>query len=86
MKLQSLPCVTHDEDMTKRYLSKTEFAERLGITAGALGTLNLPEPDVLVGEGPRATRGWSEKTIDTWNEKRPGSGNRKPRNTAGKKV
>ncbi|MGK0740411.1 transcriptional regulator [Leucobacter sp. Z1108] len=61
--------------MTRHYLNKRAFAQRLGITEGALGTLNMPEPDVIVGEGPRATRGWSVKTIDEWNAKRRGSGN-----------
>ncbi len=81
MKLHALPYVAHDVDMTRHYLSTTEIAERLGITRGALSSLTLPKPDVTVG----TVRGWSEKTIDTWNEQRPGSGNRKPRKTAGKR-
>ncbi|MFD5599943.1 XRE family transcriptional regulator [Leucobacter sp. NPDC058333] len=82
MKLHALPYVAHDVDMTRHYLSTTEIAERLGITRGALSSLTLPKPDVTVG----TVRGWSEKTIDKWNEQRPGSGNRKPRKTAGKKA
>ncbi|MEV8338549.1 XRE family transcriptional regulator [Leucobacter sp. NPDC077196] len=81
MKLHALPYVAHDVDMTRHYLSTTEIAERLGITRGALSSLTLPKPDVTVG----TVRGWSEKTIDAWNEQRPGSGNRKPRKTAGKR-
>ncbi|MBH9978532.1 hypothetical protein H3S87_02465 [Bifidobacterium sp. W8108] len=56
--------------MTRRYLSMTEAARRLGITTGALAGYKLPEPDVLVGR----TRGWSEETIDNWNAARPGRG------------
>lgn len=76
MKLQAKPFVTNNSDMAKTFLSKTQVAARLGITPGAFGSLaNGPEPDVIVGEGPRATRGWTAKTIDDWNESRPGSGN-----------
>ena len=56
--------------MTRRYLSLTDVAERLGITKGALARYKLPQPDVLVGHA----RGWSEKTIDAWNAARPGRG------------
>ncbi|WP_295729086.1 AlpA family transcriptional regulator [uncultured Bifidobacterium sp.] len=56
--------------MTRRYLSLTDVAERLGITKGALARYKLPQPDVLVGRA----RGWSEKTIDAWNASRPGRG------------
>lgn len=73
-ELQAIPVVSDDGRMTKRYLNLKAFAERIGITTGALGSLNLPEPDVIVGDGPRAARGWSEATIDKWNESRPGRG------------
>lgn len=56
--------------VTRRYLSMTDVAERLGITKGALARYKLPKPDVLVGRA----RGWSEKTIDAWNAARPGRG------------
>ena len=56
--------------MTRRYLSMTQVAERLGVTLGALSHYRLPAPDVYVGR----TRGWSEKTIDEWNAARPGRG------------
>lgn len=65
----------HGTPMTRRYLSYTDVARKLKITKGALGSLNLPEPDVIVGRA----RGWSEKTIDDWNAKRPGRGNWKPK-------
>lgn len=67
--------MAHDIGMAKTYLSLTQFAKRIGITSGALGNLNLPAPDVIIDNGSRQTRGWSEKTIDTWNASRPGSGN-----------
>lgn len=56
--------------MTRRYLSMTQVAERLGVTLGALSHYRLPAPDVYVGR----TRGWSERTIDKWNAARPGRG------------
>lgn len=56
--------------MTTRYLSLTEVAGRLGITAGALAGYKLPEPDALIGR----TRGWLPETIDEWNAARPGRG------------
>lgn len=56
--------------MTRRYLSYSEVAERLGITTGGLGRARLPEPDALIGK----TRGWTEETIDTWAKNRPGRG------------
>lgn len=56
--------------MTVRYLSYGDVAERLGITTGALGSANLPEPDATIGR----TRGWTEATIDAWAAARPGRG------------
>ena len=76
MKLQTRATASHDSDMTKQYLGMKQFAERVGMTSGALGSFkSLPEPDVIVGEGPRAAKGWSIATIDKWQESRPGSGN-----------
>lgn len=75
MSLQVAPFVTDDGSMAKHYLSKTQIKDKLGITLGALNTLQLPAPDVIVGEvGGRPTFGWAEKTIDEWNESRPGRG------------
>lgn len=83
MKLQAEVIVTHDSDMAKQYLSITEFADRIGVTRGSMSNRdNLPEPDVVIGSGQRATRGWSEATIDKWNESRPGSGNWGPKKSA----
>lgn len=50
-----------------RYLSRAEFAERIGVLTGTLSRYNLPEPDAMIG----STRGWTEETIDTWNAARP---------------
>lgn len=58
--------------MTRRYLSRAEVAGRIGVTPGALSRYKLPEPDVMIG----AVRGWSEKTIDAWQDRRPGRGAR----------
>ena len=76
-ELQAGAVVIQDGGMTRHYLSKKQFAARIGIKEGAEGALDnlqLPRPDVVIGEGPRATRGWSEKTIDEWNASRPGRG------------
>ncbi|OTA27327.1 hypothetical protein B9G54_01475 [Alloscardovia macacae] len=53
-------------------MSLTEVARQLGITQGALSTLNLPEPDAIVGR----SRGWLPETIDAWQATRPGHGGR----------
>ncbi|OZG51761.1 hypothetical protein PSRA_0841 [Pseudoscardovia radai] len=54
----------------ERFLSYTEFAERIGVRTGALGNYRLPEPDAYIGR----TRGWRPETIDAWNASRPGRG------------
>jgi predicted DNA-binding transcriptional regulator AlpA len=56
--------------MTIRYLSVTEVAKRLGISAAAVSAYKLPEPDATIGK----TRGWEPETIDQWNASRPGRG------------
>ncbi|WP_029116865.1 helix-turn-helix transcriptional regulator [Mycobacterium sp. URHB0044] len=56
--------------MTTRYLSRSELAERIGVKPDTLGRYRLPEPDALIG----TTRGWLPKTIDRWNDSRPGRG------------
>lgn len=67
--------------MIRHYLGRREVAERLNITVGTLDRYSaegrLPAPDVLVGDGPRAVRGWLPETIDEWNANRPGRGNHK---------
>lgn len=54
----------------KAYLSRAEFAERIGVKADTLGRYNLPEPDAMIG----TTRGWTIETVDAWNAARPGKG------------
>lgn len=62
------------------YLSLSGLAARIGITDGTARSYSgknlLPQPDVLVGEGVRAVRGWLPETIDEWNKNRPGRGAR----------
>jgi hypothetical protein len=54
------------------YLSRTEVAERIGVTPGALSRYKLPAPDVMIGD----VRGWLPATIDAWQAARPGRGAR----------
>lgn len=67
----------------RQYLSSAQLAERIGVTASALGRYKLPAPDAVIGpvndDGsiPRGSfRGWLPKTIDEWNANRPGRGAR----------
>lgn len=53
-----------------RYLSRAEFAERVGVKPDSLGRYKLPEPDAMIG----SVRGWTEETADAWNAARPGRG------------
>jgi hypothetical protein len=56
---------------TKVYLSRTQVAERIGLkNVRSLSGLNLPIPDVKVGDHA----GWKEETIDAWQVTRPGPG------------
>jgi len=54
------------------YLSRTQVAERIGVTPGALSRYKLPPEDVKVG----GVRGWLPETIDRWHAGRPGRGAR----------
>jgi hypothetical protein len=54
------------------YLSRTQVAQRIGVTPGALSRYKLPEPDAWIGD----VRGWLPETIDRWHEQRPGRGAR----------
>lgn len=58
--------------MTRRYLSASEVADRLGIDRSAISRYRMPDPDALIGK----TRGWLPETIDEWNANRPGHGGR----------
>lgn len=57
-----------------RYLDRGQFARRINVKEGSLSKYKLPEPDALVGDGPKARRGWLPATIDRWNAQRPGRG------------
>jgi predicted DNA-binding transcriptional regulator AlpA len=52
----------------KRYLSRPEVADRLGVKKDTLNRYKLPAPDAQIG-----TRqvGWLPATIDAWNASRP---------------
>lgn len=54
------------------YLSRTQVAERIGVTPGALSRYKLPPADVMIGD----VRGWLPETIDAWQAQRPGQGAR----------
>lgn len=62
--------------MPNRYLSLSEFAERIRLQPDTLKSYKakglLPEPDALIGR----VRGWLPETIDTWQATRPGRGSR----------
>jgi len=60
--------------VTVQYLSLQDVADRLGVSRNSVAKYNLPEPDVVVGSGINAPRGWSAETIDAWNASRPGRG------------
>lgn len=55
--------------MAIEYLSAGQFAERIGVKRNTLFRYKLPPPDAMIGK----TRGWLEKTIDDWQERRPGT-------------
>ncbi|MBM4489663.1 hypothetical protein GS471_16825 [Rhodococcus hoagii] len=68
---------------TVHYLSKRQFAQRIGASDPTLSGYKLPAPDVTIGpvneDGtlPRGSvGGWTEQTIDEWNANRPGRGAR----------
>jgi hypothetical protein len=54
------------------YLSRTQVAQRIGVTPGALSRYKLPAPDAVIG----TVRGWLPETIDSWHAHRPGRGAR----------
>lgn len=56
----------------KSYLSRKQFAQRIGVKEDTLNRYKLPEPDAVIGEGdPRPKYGWTPETIDKWHESRP---------------
>jgi predicted DNA-binding transcriptional regulator AlpA len=52
----------------KRYLSRPEIAERIGVQKDTLNRYKLPEPDAQIGV---RQLGWLPETIDAWNASRP---------------
>ena len=68
-----------DRNVTVQYLSLQDVADHLGVSRNTVAKLRLPEPDVRVGSGHNAPRGWALETIDAWNAQRPGPGNWGPR-------
>ncbi|WP_307460955.1 MULTISPECIES: AlpA family transcriptional regulator [Microbacterium] len=60
--------------MTVEYLSLLDVARHLNVSRDTVAKYKLPEPDVRVGSGINAARGWSLATIDAWNAQRPGRG------------
>jgi len=58
--------------MAVTYLSRQEFAQRIGVSADSLGGYKLPAPDAVIGR----TRGWLPATVDRWQANRPGRGAR----------
>lgn len=71
------------EDMTVQYMSLLDVAKHLDVSRDTVAKYALPEPDVRVGSGINAARGWSKATIDAWNASRPGRGNWGPRKAKG---
>lgn len=65
-----------ENQVTKRYLSRMQFAARIGVKPASLSRYKLPTPDVIVGPDTRPVQGWTEETIDKWNAARPGRGSR----------
>ena len=59
-----------------RYLGTSGLAERTGLALGTVQRYShegrLPAPDVVIGQGPRAVRGWLPQTVDAWAASRPG--------------
>lgn len=64
--------------MTIQYLALSDLAKAAGITFGTAKSYKakglLPEPDAIVGTGPRAVRAWLPETIEEWNKNRLGRG------------
>ncbi|MCJ1709251.1 transcriptional regulator [Microbacterium sp. VKM Ac-2923] len=71
--------------MTVQYMSLLDVARHLDVSRDTVAKYPLPEPDVRVGSGINAARGWTQATIDAWHASRPGRGNwgaRKPKGSA----
>ena len=60
--------IGHMSKQPKRYLSRPEVAERIGVKPDTLNRYKLPPADVQVGA---RLLGWLPRTIDAWNAARP---------------
>jgi hypothetical protein len=50
------------------FLSRKQFAERIGVKPDSLARYRLPEPDVIIDN----VRGWLPETVDAWQANRSG--------------
>lgn len=67
---------TLDDTLVDQFLNRTEFAARVGVRPSTLSRYDLPAPDVLVGSGTTAQRGWRVSTVLAWQAARPEAGQR----------
>lgn len=75
MTIRQMPRLNEGTAVTIRYLTTTEFAQRLGLKDRSSLPKNLPTPDALIG----TKRGWLPETVDAWDAARPGHGGRPPK-------
>lgn len=66
--------------MTAEYLGAAAVAEYAGLTVATIRSYILkglmPPADVIITTPSGPLRGWTPKTIDTWQASRPGQGAR----------
>jgi hypothetical protein len=67
LTLRQFERVWFGEHTATVYLSRKEFAERIGVRPDTLARYSLPEPDAYIGD----TRGWTAATVDAWHASRP---------------
>lgn len=63
--------MSEKKEPAPKYLSRTQFAERIGVKPDTLNRYTLPPHDTKIGD----RRGWLPETIDKWQAERPGRGN-----------
>lgn len=54
-----------------KFWSRADVARFLGVKTDSINGYDLPDPDAMIGKH----RGWIPKTIEEWDESRPGRGN-----------
>lgn len=59
--------------MAIRYLTTSEAAARCGITVSTWNRYKTPPEDAITGK----IKGYLPQTVDEWNARRPGQGNKK---------